>query len=193
MKDRHWKRISNVTSYAFDVDSPTFTLRNVMEAPLLAFKDDVEDICISAVKEKDIEAKLKQVIADWAIVELSFSTFKTRGELLLKGQDTGEIITALEDSLMVMNSLLSNRYDCINASFYVNISIVIISASGTTHLSRRTSNCGCTSWWTLRKFWRSGSSCRTSGYTWRPYSSEATSLGNCQPKPKDLAYVFFKF
>lgn len=80
-----------------------------MEAPLLAFKDDVEDICISAVKEKDIEAKLKQVIADWAIVELSFSTFKTRGELLLKGQETGEIITALEDSLMVMNSLLSNR------------------------------------------------------------------------------------
>lgn len=109
MKDRHWKRISNVTNYTFDVESPTFTLRNVMEAPLLAFKDDVEDICISAVKEKDIEAKLKQVIADWAIVELSFATFKARGELLLKGQETGEIITALEDSLMVMNSLLSNR------------------------------------------------------------------------------------
>lgn len=109
MKDRHWKRLTALTSYQFDVDSPTFTLRNVMEAPLLKYKDDVEDICISAIKEKDIEAKLKQVIADWAIVELQFAIFKTRGELLLKGQETGDIITALEDSLMIVNSLLSNR------------------------------------------------------------------------------------
>lgn len=42
MKERHWKRISKVTSYTFDVESPTFTLRNVMEAPLLEFKEDVE-------------------------------------------------------------------------------------------------------------------------------------------------------
>jgi dynein heavy chain len=109
MKERHWKRIAATTGYTFDIESPTFTLRNVMEAPLLQFKDDVEDICISAVKEKDIEAKLKQVIADWSVVELSFSHFKSRGELLLKGTETGEIIMALEDSLMIMNSLLSNR------------------------------------------------------------------------------------
>ncbi|XP_019756852.1 dynein axonemal heavy chain 8 [Dendroctonus ponderosae] len=120
MKDRHWKRMANLTGYLFDVESPTFTLRSVMEAPLLKYKDDVEDICISAVKEKDIEAKLKQVIADWAIVELSFGNFKTRGELLLKGTETGEIITTLEDSLMVMNSLLSNRY---NAPFKKDIQL----------------------------------------------------------------------
>ena len=47
----------------FDVNSEHFQLRNLMEAPLLKHKDDIEDICISAVKEKDIEAKLKQVNA----------------------------------------------------------------------------------------------------------------------------------
>ncbi|KAL3286863.1 hypothetical protein HHI36_001351 [Cryptolaemus montrouzieri] len=109
MKERHWKRLSDVCHYNFDVENPAFTLRGVMEAPLLQYKDDVEDICISAVKERDIEAKLKQVRADCAVADLSFSHFKARGELLLKGTETGEIIMALEDSSMIMNGLLSNR------------------------------------------------------------------------------------
>lgn len=64
---------------------------------------------MSAVKERDIEARLNQVIAEWENIYLQFAPFKSRGELLLKGAETTEIITALEDSLMVMNSLLSNR------------------------------------------------------------------------------------
>ncbi|XP_039290802.1 dynein heavy chain 8, axonemal [Nilaparvata lugens] len=120
MKERHWKRLENLTGCVFDIESDMFTLKHVMEAPLLQYKDDVEDICISAVKERDIEVKLKQVIADWTLVDLQFSTFKTRGELLLKGTETGEVIAALEDSLMILNSLASNRY---NAPFKKEIQL----------------------------------------------------------------------
>ena len=62
------------------------------------------------MKERDIEAKLKQVVAEWNAQVLSFSVFKTRGELLLKGGDTTEIVALMEDSLMVLSSLLSNRH-----------------------------------------------------------------------------------
>ncbi|XP_055492373.1 dynein axonemal heavy chain 8-like [Leucoraja erinacea] len=108
---RHWERISAVTRHKFDVTSESFTLKNVMDAPLLQFKDDIEDICVCSVKEKDIEAKLTQVMQTWTNQNLSFAPFKSRGELLLRGIETAEIITMMEDSLMILNSLLSNRYN----------------------------------------------------------------------------------
>ena len=69
-----------------------------MEAPLLPNKEDIEDVCISALKEKDIEAKLKLVTSDWTLQELKFQTFKNRGELLLRGDTTAE--TVGQDSAM---------------------------------------------------------------------------------------------
>ena len=42
MKERHWDRIATVTGHQFDVESENFLLRNIMEAPLLANKEDIE-------------------------------------------------------------------------------------------------------------------------------------------------------
>ncbi|XP_067209496.1 dynein axonemal heavy chain 8 [Linepithema humile] len=142
MKDRHWEKLSKLCRYFFNVESETFTLANVMQAPLLKYKDDVEDICISAVKEQDIETKLKQVIADWTIVNLQFSPFKQRGELLLKGVETAEIIALLEDSLMIISSLLANRY---NVPFKKEIQLWQVKLSNTSEILAK--------WLTVQNLW----------------------------------------
>ncbi|XP_018048480.1 PREDICTED: dynein heavy chain 8, axonemal [Atta colombica] len=142
MKDRHWEKLSKLCKYFFDVKSETFTLANVMQAPLLKYKDDVEDICISAVKEQDIEFKLKQIIADWAVINLQFSSFKQRGELLLKGIETAEIIALLEDSLMLISSLLANRY---NVPFKKEIQLWQTKLSNTSEILAK--------WLTVQNLW----------------------------------------
>lgn len=42
MKARHWDRIAALTGHTFDIESESFSLRNIMEAPLLKHKEDIE-------------------------------------------------------------------------------------------------------------------------------------------------------
>ncbi|CAH8622829.1 unnamed protein product [Heterobilharzia americana] len=118
MRERHWKRLSALTGHTFNVEESGFTLRSILEAPLLKYYDDVEDICVSAIKERDIENKLINIKAEWNAQNFEFVQFKNRGELLLRGDHTLELISLMEDSLMALGSLLSNRY---NAPFRKDI------------------------------------------------------------------------
>ena len=44
MKPRHWDRISAITGHTFDLESEAFALKNIMDAPLLTYKEDIEVI-----------------------------------------------------------------------------------------------------------------------------------------------------
>ena len=44
MMIRHWERIATLTGHGMDVEADNFLLRNLMEAPLLPNKEDIEVI-----------------------------------------------------------------------------------------------------------------------------------------------------
>ena len=46
MMQRHWERIATCTGHSFDVENENFQLKNIMEAPILENKEDIEVIQI---------------------------------------------------------------------------------------------------------------------------------------------------
>ena len=42
MRPRHWQRIAEVTNHPFDIEGESFCLRNITDAPLLKYKEDIE-------------------------------------------------------------------------------------------------------------------------------------------------------
>ena len=134
MKYRHWQKIQEVMAHRFDMQTNGFALKDIMAGPITKHKEDIEDICISALKERDIEAKLKAVTSEWSCQEMEFQVFKNRGELLLRGDTTAETVGQAEDSLMVLGSLLSNRF---NAPFKKQIQKWIKDLSNTSEILER--------------------------------------------------------
>ncbi|XP_055386175.1 dynein axonemal heavy chain 8 [Condylostylus longicornis] len=173
MKPRHWKHLNNILKTNFNIEDPKLTLGRIMDAPILANSEDVEDICIAAIKELDIEAKLKQVIANWTNVNLQFAPFKQRGDLALKGAETMDIITAIEDDLMAMNSLATNRY---NAPFKKEILLWVSKLVKTSETLEK--------WLTVQSLWMYLEAVFVGGDISRQLPMEAKRFGNI-----DKAYV----
>ena len=82
-----------------------------MLVPLIKSREEIEDISITAQKERDIESKLLTIELAWRQREFKFASFKNRGELLLRGQETSEILAAIDDSNLILAALASNRYN----------------------------------------------------------------------------------
>lgn len=82
-----------------------------MNVPLIKYREDIEDVSITAQKERDIESKLLSIEHEWRQREFKFASLKNRGELLLRGQETSEILSTIDDSNLILAALSSNRYN----------------------------------------------------------------------------------
>ncbi|CAD7698753.1 unnamed protein product [Ostreobium quekettii] len=110
MRERHWTDIMKITGKELNLAEDVFKLQHILDCNILDFRDDVEELASAAVKEEQIEVKLKVVDGEWEDLNLSFAEYKTRGPVILKGSDTAELVEKLEDSQMTLGSMATNRY-----------------------------------------------------------------------------------
>eukprot|EP00003_Mantamonas_plastica_P000098 TRINITY_DN1008_c0_g3_i1.p1 TRINITY_DN1008_c0_g3~~TRINITY_DN1008_c0_g3_i1.p1 ORF type:complete len:1912 (+),score=670.21 TRINITY_DN1008_c0_g3_i1:589-5736(+) len=109
LRPRHWLMIAQVTEGQLRL-ADNATLEDVLNSNVLTYREDIEEIANAAVKELDIETKLKIIEEDWADQNFTFGTFNNRGPVVLKGQETQEIIDLLDESSMTLSAVTSSRY-----------------------------------------------------------------------------------
>ena len=177
-KARHWEHIEKLASTQIPhTDASIFSLKHVMSLPLIKFREEIEDISITAQKERDIESKLISIENEWRQRDFKFALFKNRGELLLRGQETSEILTAVDDSNLILAAVASNRY---NVFFKNQIQKYIADLAISAEIL--------TKWMQVQNLWiyLGKSSVNLSGgvimHTQRRYLSVVISLNRCLKK-----------
>lgn len=111
MQDRHWKEISDLCGASLDYQHPDFRVRDLLKANMLDYKDDIEEILSAARYQADIQTKLDRVKADWEFTQFELAPFKNRGNVILKPSHTSELMTIIEDSQILLGTLLSSRFN----------------------------------------------------------------------------------
>ena len=151
MRERHWVELGRITGVVFDLSPDTFKLVDLLSANMLRVTEDVEDLSTAAIKEAQVETKLRQIETEWSDQVFSFGTYKSRGTVTLAMAPTAELIEKLEvsishpphsasliahtrltfsflsqDTQMALGSMATNRY---SAPFKESVSLWIAKLS----------------------------------------------------------------
>jgi dynein heavy chain len=107
---RHWQEVMEKSGKELAFDSESFKLQSLIDANLQEFADDILDICDGADKQAKVEEKLGDLTEQWKNMTLEFGEFKDRTYFcVLQGGKVNETQEALEESLMLLNTMNAQR------------------------------------------------------------------------------------
>ncbi|TPX37396.1 hypothetical protein SeMB42_g06902, partial [Synchytrium endobioticum] len=111
LRERHWRKLMEVTGHPFDMAADTFTLEKLFAMNLADHTAEIGEIVSGATKELSIENGIKEIENIWhdtkfTIVKYSKGT-EDRGFIL---GAIDEILTALDDNAMALQSMSASRF-----------------------------------------------------------------------------------
>jgi dynein heavy chain len=109
IKARHWRQLQAISGLQFNEDK--LELGTFLEPKVLEHQDDLEELCYNAAKEADIEAKLNSVQELWMTECFQFSPYAGRDKAILDPKHITDLTSRLEDTQLVLNSLLNVRHN----------------------------------------------------------------------------------
>jgi len=112
LRERHWEHITRVCGeQSLDRNVDTFRLHHVLDIKVLKHKDDVEEICIQAQKQEELETKLVKIRTEWTDQEIHFDDYRGRRDALLDAKQTTELVAVLDESQTTLLAMAGNRHN----------------------------------------------------------------------------------
>jgi dynein heavy chain len=100
-----------MTNSDIPYESDTFTLAQLLQAPLLKHKDDIEDIADSADKQEKLEKQLNgDISAYWEDAELEIGNRKGVDAPCMLAGNIVDIQEKLDEHIVALNQMNAMRY-----------------------------------------------------------------------------------
>ena len=113
IRERHWQEICDITGRT-EIPYLTpdiMTLQHLLQANLLQYKEEVEDIADSADKQLKLEHQLKfEIMIFWEEAELEIKPYADILQPCTIAGNIDEIREKLEEHIMQLNQMLAMKY-----------------------------------------------------------------------------------
>ena len=108
MKTRHWDKVQELIGAPI-VRDDEFTLQKILDLKAPAHGEAIGAISTEATQEQALEELLQKVTHKWADVCFQVLAYKESKDTFILG-GIEEIMTALEDSMVTMSTIMSSRF-----------------------------------------------------------------------------------
>ncbi|XP_053397319.1 dynein axonemal heavy chain 5-like isoform X6 [Mercenaria mercenaria] len=110
IRNRHWLQVMQVTGSSFQLEANVFRLCHLLDIGLIKHKAAIEEICLGASRELELEIKMRMTEEEWTEQVLAFEHYKRRGPIYLDKVFTERLLEQLEDAQALLANMLTSRY-----------------------------------------------------------------------------------
>lgn len=108
LTETHWAEIKNHVQKDFDINTPDFTLKSLIDLDVNQFAEDITAISTQATQEANLRTQLAELKEKWAKIQFSVEFDDKCDSYLLKEVD--EVYAELDESLAQINMILGSRF-----------------------------------------------------------------------------------
>jgi dynein heavy chain len=107
LKPRHWESLSERIGKEIEPDEE-LTLKGLLDMDIGAYIEVIQEVCVAAKKEYDLETALNNMKAEWAAVQYEVMPYRNTGTFVISGVD--DIISLLDDHLAKTQTMRTSPF-----------------------------------------------------------------------------------